>query len=363
MPYQTASPSPAPQANRPGLYQQSSSGYQNQASPAPAQRSPYTATQQLQQNTGYQASTPGQGYAGVTPGQPYQHRQTIQQVQAQQAAQQQQQQVQQPQYQSATQAQGYTQYPTASAHERLHETYVLSDSANETIPKEIRDRFPQDDEGRILFFTKPPQDTSHIVSGRSESEKGKPLAHTQEYLDAKAKRDELIRQKKRRVQEDIARDNAANDYKRLKPGIFGEERDADGRIKADPVKAAKIREEEEAKARVEWGRKIAAFQKYFEDMRTNTAKEMAEDTFRHYGRTPEALYMADHQIKLWHEREEKWRQEQALAKQARGPERTQDELIEEDTKKMLSKNFWTGRFHDGTGRYEDDYDNRLPRPS
>jgi hypothetical protein len=30
---------------------------------------------------------------------------------------------------------------------------------------------------------------------------------------------------------------------------------------------------------------------------------------------------------------------------------------------MLSKNFWTGRYPDGTGRWEDDWDNRLPRPT
>lgn len=317
----------------------------------------------------YQAPNQTQSYAGVAPPQQY-PRQTIQQVQAAAAQQQQpqqyqpqgQQQVQQ-QWQSNAQQPNYSQYPNAGppSHDRYHETYVLTDTANNSIPKDIRDRFPQDDEGRILFFTKPPQDTSHIVTGRSLAEKNTPLAHTPEYLEAKAKRDVLIAERKRKLQESVDRDNAANNYKRLKPGTFGEERDPDGRIRADPVKAAQIREEEEAQEQREYERKLAVAFKYFEDLQHNTATELADDYLRHYG--SDASRMVDEDVARWKDRELKWRQEQELAKQARGPEVSEAEQIEADTKKMLSKNFWTGRFHDGTGRFEDDFDNRLPRPS
>ncbi|RDW67978.1 hypothetical protein BP6252_09374 [Coleophoma cylindrospora] len=39
---------------------------------------------------------------------------------------------------------------------RQSETYTLHDDANATIPADIRNQFPCDDEGRVLFFSKPP---------------------------------------------------------------------------------------------------------------------------------------------------------------------------------------------------------------
>jgi hypothetical protein len=363
MTHQTASPSPAPQAARPGLYQQGSSGYHSQATPVPAAQSPFPATQQLAQTPSYQASNITSRYGAATPTQPYQQRQTIQQVQAQAAAQQQQQQhVTQPAYPPAVQAQTYNQYPTATAHERHHEAYILSTAANETIPKDIRDRFQQDDEGHVLFFTKPPMDTSHIVSGRGEHEKGKQLQHTKAYLDAKAIRDEQIREKKRKLQGKIETNKADNNYKRLKPGHFGEARDADGRIKPDPIKAAQIRAEEDAKVAAEWKSKVSAWNKHFEDLHKLTIQESIDDAERRWGRGQHTLDMLELEAKRQEEREVQWAQERVLAEQARGKIKTKDEETEEDTRRMLSQNRWTGRFYDGTGRFEDDYDNRLLRP-
>lgn len=83
---------------------------------------------------------------------------------------------------------------------RGSEVYVLSNIANESIPKHIRDNFPQDDEGRVLFFTKPPTLPDTVVRGRD----GQPLAHTEKYLAAKAERDKLIATRKREREEMLA---------------------------------------------------------------------------------------------------------------------------------------------------------------
>lgn len=77
------------------------------------------------------------------------------------------------------------------------EAYVLSDPANASIPKDIRDQFPTDDNGRLLFFTQPPLDTQHIVSGSSEAEKGQPLQHSEKYMKALAVRKRKITEQHR----------------------------------------------------------------------------------------------------------------------------------------------------------------------
>jgi chromatin structure-remodeling complex subunit RSC1/2 len=75
---------------------------------------------------------------------------------------------------------------------------VLSDVANASIPERIRERFPRDDQGRVLFFTKPPRVPDQIVRGRD----GQPLAHSEKYLAAKAERDKLIATRKRAREEE-----------------------------------------------------------------------------------------------------------------------------------------------------------------
>lgn len=365
--YQQASASPANSYNRPTLYPQHSSGYQSQGTPGPPrQASPYGVAQQIQPAASYQGSNQPQRYNPNEAAQAYQPRQTIQQVQAQQAAQYQQP-PPPPQYQQPPQApQHYPQYPSAAAHERHHEAYVLSDAANATIPKDIRDRFPQDDEGRVLFFTRPPMVTNRIVTGRSESEKTRPLAHTKEYLEAREERDRLIKERKRAIQESVEKDAADSEggYKRLKPGSFGEERDADGRIKANPAKAAEILEEYEAKqqeqARKEQESVTALQQKAFEKMRQGMVQATAAEYRMKYGE--KALQYFDEDTTRAKEREFGWKQKQAMHQQDQQADMSKDVLIRADTKRMLSQNFWTGRFPDGTGRFEDDYDNRLPRP-
>jgi chromatin structure-remodeling complex subunit RSC1/2 len=362
--YQQASASPANNYNRPALYPQHSSGYQSQGTPAPPrQDSPYGTAQQLHPAAPYVGANQPQAYNNAAAAQPYQPRQTIQQVQAQQAAQYQQQPVPQP----VQAQQQYPQYPAAPIHERHHETYVLSDAANAAIPKDIRDRFPQDDEGRVLFFTRPPLVTDRIVTGRSKSEQNRPLAHSKEYLDAKEERNKLIKERKRAIQESLERKSAANggDYKRLKIGTFGEEREADGRIRADPDKAAEILQDHEAKqaekARKEEEEAAALQQKALEELRKGMVQSTAAEYRMRYG--DKALEYFEEDTARTRDRELLWRQQQAMRQQNSDAQLSKDDKIRADTKRMLSQNFWTGRYYDGTGRFEDDYDNRLPRPS
>jgi hypothetical protein len=90
-------------------------------------------------------------------------------------------------------AQAYNPYPANLQEQRAVEVFVLSDAANASIPKHLRDRFPQDDQGHVLFFTKPPVVADNIIRGRD----GQPLAHSEKYLAAKAERDQRIAARKR----------------------------------------------------------------------------------------------------------------------------------------------------------------------
>ena len=82
--------------------------------------------------------------------------------------------------------------------------------ANASIPKDIRDRFPQDDQGRVLFFAKPPVVHDMTVRGKD----GQPLRHTEKYLKAKEQKERLREERKRaREAEEKAR---LETYKRLK---------------------------------------------------------------------------------------------------------------------------------------------------
>lgn len=69
---------------------------------------------------------------------------------------------------------------------------MLPESANNAIPAELRSRFPQDDQGRVLFFTKPPVVHESVVYDRVARGSPKRLAHSERYLAAKRERDEKI---------------------------------------------------------------------------------------------------------------------------------------------------------------------------
>ncbi|KIW11041.1 hypothetical protein PV08_10340 [Exophiala spinifera] len=174
-PYQPQSISPAPSAySRQPSYPQSQTPIQaapTPKTPATQQPTPYAARQQLHPQPHLTASHPTNYSVPAAP-QSYQR----------------------PPTQSTP---AYNQYAPQVSEPRGSEVYVLSNIANESIPKHIRDNFPQDDEGRVLFFTKPPTLPDPVVRGRD----GQPLAHTEKYLAAKAERDKLIAARRREREE------------------------------------------------------------------------------------------------------------------------------------------------------------------
>ena len=138
------------------------------------------------------------------------------------------------------QAQQYPYAATSAQTSRGQDVFVLKDTANEAIAREVRDQFPQDDTGRVLFFTTPPQDTRRFVEGRTAADKGRPLAHSEAYLTHKAEK-VTHSASHRRMDGDTERPLPAGSF-------VGERRDADGRISSDPAKAAQITAELEQKA-------------------------------------------------------------------------------------------------------------------
>jgi chromatin structure-remodeling complex subunit RSC1/2 len=98
---------------------------------------------------------------------------------------------------AAAQPANNTGYPAAPTHvQREQDVFVLPDHVNANIPDEIRNQFPQDDQGRMLFFTKPPVDTRSVLSGRSEGDRNKPLSHSARFQEVKA---ELQRKRKEKA--------------------------------------------------------------------------------------------------------------------------------------------------------------------
>jgi chromatin structure-remodeling complex subunit RSC1/2 len=68
------------------------------------------------------------------------------------------------------------------------EVWHLPDPANASIPEDIRQQFQCDEQGRVLFFTAPP----------AASEPKTTLAHTAKYLAYKNKREEMLKEKRKR---------------------------------------------------------------------------------------------------------------------------------------------------------------------
>ncbi len=73
---------------------------------------------------------------------------------------------------------------------RAPEVYHLDNNANASIPKEIRDQFHCDGQGRVLFYTTPPVNVE-ILEGQ-----GRVLGHSVRYLAAKQRREMEMRAKR-----------------------------------------------------------------------------------------------------------------------------------------------------------------------
>lgn len=71
------------------------------------------------------------------------------------------------------------------------EVYHLSDSANASIPEDIREQFQRDEQGHVLFFTTPPLDVL------PPTKPGGAIGHTARYLAAKVRRKIALAEKQK----------------------------------------------------------------------------------------------------------------------------------------------------------------------
>ena len=74
---------------------------------------------------------------------------------------------------------------------RLVEVYHLSDSANASIPEDIREQFQRDEHGHVLFFTAPPLDVL------PPTQPGSAIGHTARYLAEKIRRKKALEEKRK----------------------------------------------------------------------------------------------------------------------------------------------------------------------
>ena len=91
--------------------------------------------------------------------------------------------------------------------QRPAEVYHLSDSANAAIPADIREQFQQDEQGRVIFFTKPPLDVLQPGDG--------PPIHSLKYVAAKLRRTMELK-RKREAEEEQAKHAGEAARKRIK---------------------------------------------------------------------------------------------------------------------------------------------------
>jgi chromatin structure-remodeling complex subunit RSC1/2 len=108
----------------------------------------------------------------------------------------------------------HSSHPNAYHPPRQSEIYTLAETANSSIPADIRNQFQQDDYGKVLFFTAPPLDVNPIP------EKVQPLGHSLRYLADKARNKEAD-EKKRKERADRLEQDAAERVKRIKASDEG----------------------------------------------------------------------------------------------------------------------------------------------
>jgi chromatin structure-remodeling complex subunit RSC1/2 len=177
-PYQHQTISPAPQYGRQTIQQLQASYRANIApsTPASQQHHPYTPHQTIHPQSSLTPSHATNLAASATPSLSQPFSRPLYQQQAN----------------TATTTQTYAAYPSTTpasqnnpyADQRHIEVFTLSDTANASIPAHIRDHLPQDDSGRVIFFTKPPVVHDFTVRGKE----GTVLRHSEKYLKAKEER-------------------------------------------------------------------------------------------------------------------------------------------------------------------------------
>ncbi|MCJ1308669.1 hypothetical protein MMC25_002322 [Agyrium rufum] len=108
--------------------------------------------------------------------------------------------------------------------QRANEVYMLSDTANASIPDDIRSQFHVDEKGHVLFFTTPPLDTLG-----SDYKPGDAVGHSLNYMATKIRRKEALAQKRKMEEVTLLMESA--EKKRLK-------REDEETVKAEVAKLA-----------------------------------------------------------------------------------------------------------------------------
>ena len=295
--------------------------------PIPQQPRPYAPQQQLHQTgmaaahpTNYSTSTP----AAVYPRQPLVSAQPTQQT-------------------------GYTAATTHVPREQdvFSSVFVLPDPVNAGLPEDIRDQYPQDDQGRVLFFTKPPVDTRTILTGRSKGETYKPLVHSAGFQEYKAALKRRIKEKEEKEREmakkkemDIDTDNDKKQDINMADAPLTQPLTGNEQSGSMPVSSTEQSGPDPQQAMIAW------------------AERMAEATKDGYRR----MYGAD--WKLYYDNDElRHRERKALYDQERAKKKADIEaaqklqLPEEDESPYATSYSFKGR-NPWVGRYEDDFDPR-----
>ena len=288
-----------------------------QQAPTPQQPRPYVPQQQLHQ-TGMAAAHPI-SYSASSPAAVY-SRQPIASAQPAQPA-------------------GYT---AATTHvQREQDVFVLPDHVNESIPEDIRVQYPQDDQGRVLFFTKPPVDTRSILSGRLEGEGRKPLAHSAKFQEYKAALQRKIKEKEEKEREMAREEETEKDQDQdidMADAPATQPLTSNAQAGSMPLSSTEQSAPDPTQAMLSWAEKMAEASK--------------AEYVRVYGDDWKQYYDND---ELRHrERKILWDQGQAK-KQAEAEQKRQ--LPEEDESPYATSYSFKGR-NPWVGRYEDDFDPR-----
>lgn len=111
---------------------------------------------------------------------------------------------------------------------RSIEVFHLSDTANATIPADIREQFHCDDKGRVLFFSAPPRDTTTWPSSKK-------LGHSLKYLAAKEERRNKIERKRSRQDDDDDNNNTDDNSNTKQARVTPDKEDPDTTALAERV--------------------------------------------------------------------------------------------------------------------------------
>ena len=182
---------------------------QQSASPAPAQYQPQQATRAVY--------TPGlnQANAAGASSRSYDHQYSLAKNRhAQQELQSQ-----------------YAQLPSVTQNaQRSLEVFHLPDNANFAIPEEIRNRFHQDENGHVLFFSKPPLDVL------PPTKDGAAIGHSVRYRAAKLRKNLQAEMKRKEEQTAVvATEGSESPSKRRKTTVESEQ----GSISNEPTQRSK----------------------------------------------------------------------------------------------------------------------------